>query len=226
MIWAFGDSFTWGYGCKPGWSFTDTDVTERFEKLGKTFHHYPKYYVEHKKENDKIWVEWLGEWFNEEVKNVSKSGASNDKIFDWVIENFEKIKEKDKVIIGMTTWSRNDVPINNSWVSIVSGFEQEGLDVYADNISKENVWETIVNYQYFFSQSTLWRDRWKSRFDFIVNQLLKKKCQVFLFQIQESPATNIQTIRQETGIPDDHFSFTGHKKFAEIIYKKFTTSLI
>lgn len=226
MIWGFGDSFTWGYGCNPGWSFTDTDVTERFEKLVKTYNPMPEYYAKYKKENDKIWIEWLGEWFNEEVRNVSKSGASNDKIFDWILENFEQIKENDKVIIGMTTWGRNDVPINNSWVSLVSRFDHEDINSQQIKGSDENIWETIINYQYFFSQSTLWKDRWKLRFDFIVNQLIKKKCQVFLFQIQEPPAINMQTIRQETGMPDDHFSFNGHKKFAEIIYRKFTSPLI
>ena len=59
MIWAFGDSFTWGHGCRPGWGFTHTDYP------------IPEYYLKYKKEGDKIWIEWLGEWFDEEIRNIS-----------------------------------------------------------------------------------------------------------------------------------------------------------
>ncbi len=221
MIWGFGDSFTWGYGCRPGWGFGHTDNP------------IPEYYVKHKKEGDKVWIEWLGEWLNEDIKNVSQSGASNDKIFDWVLDNFEQIKENDKVIIGMTSWARMDVPINQSWMSILSMLEDRGeknLRNHLKNyVSEEKFWDTIIDYQYFFSESPLWIDRWKKRFDFIITELHKKKCQTISFQIQEPVVLSMQTIWQDSGIFDYHFSFNGHKKFAEILYKKFTlpsTSLI
>jgi hypothetical protein len=79
MIWGFGDSFTYGFGCRPGWSYNSPDSS------------IPEYFTKYKKEGDKIWLDWLGEWFDEEIKNISKSGASNDKIFDLVLENFEDI---------------------------------------------------------------------------------------------------------------------------------------
>jgi hypothetical protein len=214
MIWGFGDSFTYGFGCRTGWGFDNTDNP------------IPEYYIKHKKEGDKIWIEWLGEWFNEDIKNIAQAGASNDKIFDWMLENFEHIKENDKVIIGITNWGRIDVPINQSWKSILSAWEYGGLENKKHSDIDDKFWEVIINYQYFFSDSPLWKDRWSTRFDFILKQLNKKKCQIILFQIQEPLVLSIQTIRQEIGIPDDHFSFGGHKKFAEIIYRKFTAPLI
>jgi hypothetical protein len=218
MIWGFGDSFTWGYGCRPGWGPLNEDDL------------IPEYYTKYKKEGDKIWLEWLGEWFNEEIKNVSRSGASNDKIFDSVLENFDDIKDHDKVIIGMTTWGRTDVPTNYGWVSLLSAWEYGGMktlkESISNNISDDKLWETIINYQYYFSNSSLWEQRWSTRFNFIIKQLKKKKCQTILFQIQEPIVLSMQTIRQETGISDDHFSFGGHKKFAEVLYKKFSLPLI
>ena len=214
MIWGFGDSFTWGHGCRPGWGFGHTDNT------------IPEYYIKHKKEGDKVWMEWLGEWLNEEIQNVSQSGASNDKIFDWVLDNFEQIKENDKVIIGMTSWARMDIPIYQSWISIISMFEDRGeknLRNHLKNyVSEEKFWSTIIDYQYFFSESPLWKDRWEKRFNFIIKELNKKKCQTISFQIQDPIVSNMQTILQDSEIFDYHLSFNGHKKFAEILYKKFT----
>lgn len=216
MIWGFGDSFTWGYGCRPGWG--------PFNQDGPL----PEYYTKYKKEGDKIWIEWLGEWFDEEIRNISQSGASNDKIFDWVLENFEQIKENDKVIIGMTSWARMDLPIDHSWMSIVSMFEDNGEQILRNQLKRqfveEKFWDTIINYQYFFSDSPLWKERWETRFNFIIKELNKKKCQTISFQIQDPVASSMQTIWQDSGIYDYHFSFTGHKRFAEILYKKFTTS--
>jgi len=218
MIWGFGDSFTWGFGCRPGWNPFNQDYP------------LPEYYIKYKKEGDKIWLDWIGEWFNEEVVNISESGASNDKIFDMVLENFEKINEHDKVVIGMTTWGRTDVPTGNTWKSLLSAWEYGGMKILKENVSNyvsnDELWETIINYQFFFSNSPLWEIRWRARFNFLVEQLNKKKCQTILFQIQEPIVLNMQTIRQETGMPDDHFSFNGHKKFAEILFRRLTTSLI
>jgi hypothetical protein len=218
MIWGFGDSFTYGFGCRPGWAFNSTDSL------------IPEYFTKYKKEGDKIWLDWIGDWFNEEVKNVSQSGASNDKIFDLVMEYFDQINENDKVVIGMTTWGRTDVPTDQTWSSLLSAWEYGGMktlkEKVTNNILDDKLWETIINYQYFFSNSPLWEKRWRKRFNFITNQLNKKKCQTILFQIQEPIVLSIQTIRHETGIADDHFSFNGHKKFAEVLYKKFTLPLI
>lgn len=214
MIWGFGDSFTWGHGCRPGWGFGHTDNP------------IPEYYIKHKKEGDKVWIEWLGEWFNEDTKNIAQSGASNDKIFDWVLDNFEQIKENDKVIIGMTSWARMDIPVYQSWISIISMFEDKGeknLRNHLKNyVSEEKFWDTIIDYQYFFSESPLWKDRWEKRFNFIIKELNKKKCQTISFQIQDPIVSSMQTIWQDSDIFDYHLSFNGHKKFAEILYKKFT----
>lgn len=211
MIWGFGDSFTWGFGCREDGPL-------------------PEYYTVYKKPGDKIWMEWLGEWFDEDIMNISQNGASNDKIFDWVIENFDNFKENDKVIIGMSIWGRMDIPMDDEWISIMSAWEYGGLlgleRQVRRNLIDEKFLETIVNYQHFFSQNKLWEKKWRLRFDFIVNQLKKKNCQTLLFQIQEPIVLKQHNIKQDSGIMDGHFSFTGHKKFAEILYKRLSSNLI
>lgn len=212
MIWGFGDSFTWGHGCR-----ADGPNSE--------------YYHNYKKDGDKIWLEWLGEWYGEDVKNISMCGASNDKIYDWVLENYYQIKEGDKVIIGMTIWGRIDIPINNEWVSILSILDGKRNAKVVETLVNsfdldENLRHTIIDFQYHFSSNDLWEKKWKQRFDFLIKLLNKKGCKTMLFQISEPIVIGMETISKVSDIPDGHFSFGGHKRFAELVYKKLNPTLL
>ena len=96
ILWTFGDSFTFGHGCRP-----DAPTNE--------------YYYNYKSESDDVWPNLLGQKLNVEVKNLGKCGVSNDFIIDSIIDNFDMIKPNDVVIIGKSFYQRFDVPkLNNN----------------------------------------------------------------------------------------------------------------
>ena len=102
-LWTFGDSFTFGHGCR-----LDGPLSE--------------YCLNYKKEGDDIWPNHLGKLLNLNVKNYGKCGASNDFIIDSIINNWDSFKENDYVIIGISYHNRFDVPINDSVLSLTPNF--------------------------------------------------------------------------------------------------------
>jgi hypothetical protein len=192
-LWTFGDSFTEGYGC-------------RMED---------EYYKNYWKSGNKIWPLWLSELLDVKLVNCGIGGYSNEKIFDSIIDNWLQIKKNDYVFIGFTYPHRFDVPIHNKLKSIVHDFR--------DNDLTKEKFETIVNFQYYFSDNILYRDRQMKRFEWIKNLLQKKECKLVVIWDVQVDLKNLETITGATNgkIKDGHLSYTGHKSLAEIFYKKY-----
>jgi hypothetical protein len=98
-LWTFGASFTSGDGCVETLGIRDGDI---------------KYYNEYKKSDNDIWPNILGKMIGFNVKNIGKSGASNDYILDSIIDNFDMIQSNDVVIIQKTAYQRFDIPNLNT----------------------------------------------------------------------------------------------------------------
>jgi hypothetical protein len=73
-LWTFGDSFTWGYGCK---AYNNKKSFKNYLDTSKL-----------------IWPEIVGSKINLEVSNYAKSGATNDYILDTILKNFLNFKKK------------------------------------------------------------------------------------------------------------------------------------
>lgn len=203
-LWTFGDSFTFGDGCRG-------DI---------------RYYNEYKELDSDIWPNILSKTIGCEVKNIGKSGASNDYIIDSIIDNFNDIQSDDIVIIGKTFYQRFDVPKLNSnefyttiaeelpWLSII-------FNKNKDNKDKLEI-ETILNYVVLFSDNLLIKQRQDKRFNFIEDQLKNKINKILVWDVNSKLRTSVETISQHTKgkIKDYHFSFNGHKTFSELLYKK------
>jgi hypothetical protein len=208
-LWAFGDSMTFGHGCN-----VDCKSNTRLE------------YLPYKKEGDDIWSNHLSKLLNYDVINLGKNGASNDYIFGSIIDNFDYINEGDIVIINMTLHGRIEVPIGDEIVNALSSYENEmkifGYDGGGDRQEKI---ETIINFQYHFSNHQFYKDRHIKRFNFIKNRLLneKKVKYVYLWSLEEADSgiySSFQTIDKATNgvVKDTHFSFNGHLNFAHFLY--------
>jgi hypothetical protein len=208
-IWGFGDSFTFGHGCRPD----GPNVA---------------YYYGHKKENDKIWLDWLGEYMNMRAINLGICGASNDTILDSIIDNWENIKNDDIVIIGITYNGRFDIPINNRLQSVLWDWEERLPIIDKDkNFRKEEI-ETVLNFKYYFSNSELYKNRQLKRISFIERLLKSKNIKCFTWDVKSYVIfDSIDTIKNDTNglIDDSHFSFKGHYDFANIIHKKITNNM-
>jgi hypothetical protein len=203
-IWCFGDSFTAGHGCIPGY----------------------QYYDEYRTDGDMIWTEHLSKSTGLEVINLGKMGYSNYSIFDSIVENYQKIKKNDIVIIGKTFPGRFDIPYNNQLKNVFSSIEKTDSLVERElsEFSGE-VLETIINFQYYFASNKLYKKRQDNYFQFITN-LLKDTIEVK--QIIEWDISNIKFIHgfdtiindSNSKIIDYHFSFKGHKEFSEWVLLK------
>jgi hypothetical protein len=211
-IWGFGDSFTFGHGCRP-----DGPIAE--------------YYNEYKKPEDKIWLDWLGDYMNMRPVNIGECASSNDSIIDRIIENWYNIKEGDFVIIGITFYTRFDVPINKKLSAGYIDLQIEEENILngnkLNNLTKEQV-ETILNFRYHFANNELYKNRQLKRFSFIKQLLKEKNIKYFIWDVHQfARFDSINTIKEDTNglIDDSHFSFKGHYDFANIVYKKITNNM-
>jgi hypothetical protein len=199
-IWGFGDSFTFGHGCRP-----DGPLTE--------------YYNEYKKEGDKVWIEWLGEWMGMKTENRGSCGVSNEYILDSVIESYNSIEKGDIVVIGTTLWGRRDIPIENRWLPMLSIIEVGGEVTGVNTMCIEDR-SAIVEFQLRFGEHPLWKDRAMKRFGFLKEILDNKGIQTLIWHINDKVSLSMETIESVSPYKDCHFSFGGHKRFGEYLHKR------
>lgn len=221
-LWTFGDSMTYGFGCN---SACSSDVAVN--------------YLPFKKEGDDIWSNHLGKLLNYNVKNLGKNAASNDYIFDLIIDNYDFIQSNDIVIINTTLYGRMEVPFETGTYNILSGYEGEkvnpntgltdrdsqlfGIKIQTKEENDEKI-QTLVNFQYYFSNHEFYKIRHKKRFEFIKNLFIKEKKIKFFYmwslEDDDGIYASFQTITQATNglVNDPHFSFNGHFNFAHFLY--------
>jgi hypothetical protein len=213
-LWTFGDSFTAGDGCVENIPIRDGDF---------------KYYNEYKQLDSDIWPNILGETIRYNVKNMGKSGASNDYILDSIIDNFNMITLDDVVIIEKTFYQRFDVPkLNSDEFQTIYG---EALYIMDTDLKKNKYnkdkleIETILNYGVLFCQNSLFQERQNKRFRFIETLLKLNVKKILIWDIDSDLRKSIETISRHTKgkIKDYHFSFNGQKEFSELLYKKLYT---
>ena len=205
-LWTFGDSFTFGHGCRPDGPL-------------------PEYYNNYKTESDNVWPELLGEMTNMKVKNFGKCGASNDYILDSIFENWDNFKQGDLIITGVTYHDRFDVPLKDNLISIFWDWDKY-VDVSEKELYKKEERETLINFQYFFANDEFYKKRHLKRFNFIDKILKESKINSFVWDVNfYQYMKRFEKIAHATNgeIEDYHFSFKGNKDFADMLYKKLIT---
>ena len=205
-IWGFGDSFTFGYGCRP-----DGPLVE--------------YYNEHKRDGDKVWLEWLGEWRGLNTQNLGLCGASNEYIFDSVLDSSKNIISGDIVVIGTTLWGRRDIPIEDRWLPLLSIVEAEGEVTGVNTMSVEDR-SVLIEYQLRFGEHPLWKDRMSKRFSFLKETLHRREIQTLIWNINDEVSRRTEKIKEVSQYNDSHFSFAGHKAMGEYFDKRLKGELI
>lgn len=206
-LWTFGDSMTFGHGCNSN-CVSDTKIE----------------YLKFKKDGDDIWVNHLSRLLNCEIRNLGKNGVSNDYIFDTILDNFDNIKQDDIVIINTTLYGRIEVPIGDSLCNVLSSYE--GAKNIINNSEDKNELEkieSVINFQYHFSNHQFYKERHKNRFQFLKNRFVndKKIRFFFMWSLEDDDGLyrSFQTIKDHTNgnVDDTHFSFKGHLDFAHYI---------
>ncbi len=194
-IWCFGDSFTYGHGCRP-----EFDYCQKY-----------------KKDKDDLWCNHLGNLLNMNVINNGVNGCSNDIIIDLIMNNYQKIESNDVVIIGKTFSYRYDIPAfntDNDWVSAHDV-------IYHKEKYNEEQYETILNFSYHFAKDKKYKNRQNNRIDFLISLLNERKVKTLLWSVEDD-ILFYDRIRDATNgkIDDAHLSFKGHLQFYQWIYQK------
>ena len=137
-LWTFGDSFTWGHGCKEDKS-TDKNSFYNIK------------YCDYINPSKQIWPEHVSEKIKYELHNYGVNGTTNDSILDNVLKQFNNFKKNDIIIIQISTSGRYDFPFVKSQ-KMMGGWNEEPRDyiydtnnlspyflktIFVDNILKE-----------------------------------------------------------------------------------------
>jgi hypothetical protein len=156
-------------------------------------------------DNDLVWPEIVANKLNLELINRGMGAFSNDKIIDTIIEDYNLINKNDLVIIGTTFYNRFDIPDNNTL-----------LTLSPTNLPDNN--QELLLHFISIMDSNLLKERHKLRIDFLRQQIMNKeaKCLVWEVKTQWNVYENIK-IATENKIKDLHWSYKGHKDFANYL---------
>jgi hypothetical protein len=169
--------------------------------------------IKYKKSNeDKIWAEIVASKLNFKLKNIGVGLFSNDKILDSIIENYEYINKNDLVIIGNTFYSRFDIPYDGKLITLSP-----------TNLPENN--NKLLNDIIVLMDNELLKNRQLNRILFIKNLLEKKNVKCIIWEVEEEwiKYENIKDITNGK-IHDFHWSYKGHKDFADYILNKLNIS--
>jgi hypothetical protein len=207
-IWAFGDSYTYGFACREDCPSYITG----------------EYYNNYKTHTSDIWINLLSNKLDYIPMNCGISGASNELILDSIIENYHLINENDYVIFNKTYNSRMEVPYKKDWIPVFHNFiKNDWWNKTQSSKFDEETTYTIIDFQYKFLKNTLYKKRHDIRFNFIENILSQicKKCIVWDVT-DKTFIDSFETIRQHTNgnVNDGHLSFNGHSQLFNFFLNK------
>jgi hypothetical protein len=161
-----------------------------------------------KSENDLNWPELISKKLKFKLLNLGYGGYSNDKIIDSIIENYEYINKNDLVIIGNTFYSRFDIPYDGKLITLSP-----------TNLPKDD--NKLLKDIIVLMDNELLKNRQLNRILFIKNLLEKKGAKCIIWEVEEEwlKYENIKDITNGE-INDSHWSYEGHKSFANKILNK------
>lgn len=205
-LFTFGCSFTHGNGCL---------ITDAYRKAYR------------KNEDDLIWPEIVANEIGYRLYNYGIGAASNDVIFDTIIERFDEISEGDIVIIQKTFTHRFDIaptrkknyPYFKKFVTITPN-SHETLKYEGYTTSEID----SILYNTWLMDNELNDMRADDRFNFLKKLFLLKgvkKC-IYWDIIKYIDKNIYERIQEATNdkIIDAHWSYNGHRDFSKIILNK------
>ena len=203
-LWVFGDSFTKGNGCLAN------EVYTKYKKSDK----------------DIIWPEIISSKLNIPLVNIAMGMFSNDKILDTILEFYNSIYEGDLVIISKTFFTRFDIPSKNGkyFMTLSAGVDNSYLSTQHFVTYTEEELNTLQNIAIIVDNKLI-LERWNFRFNFLEQLIRKKGVEVLVWNV-EDVFRDYETIQDATNneINDGHWSYKGHKDFADFILSKIAGS--
>ena len=213
-IWFFGDSFTNGDGCIP-----NNDAS---------------YYEDYPELRDRIWTNLVTEKLSGDEMNFGESGGSNDWILNTIIDNLHLIEDTDVVFLSDTQPSRHLIPrVHDNIIHCFAPNQESVWDWHIKNRSdtiKPKNWKsmkrTLVDYTYYYRHNyfDLWESYYDDRFSNLQKYFDKRgiKNYRWSYKLWYEKQINFELINDHIPtIHNYHFSWKGHKQFADHIYTNF-----
>jgi hypothetical protein len=171
----------------------------------------------YKNHEDYHWGEIIASKLNLNLINLGVGSFSNDRILDKIIENHHIIEEGDIVIIGKTFYNRFDIPNKdiNLGFTTVTPLSYEPLLKFGftpEEAKSIILFLTVIDDKNFVNRANL-------RYKFIKDFLYLKKIKNCVFWEVEDLWKTFENIKTATNnkINDNHWSYKGHKDFANYI---------
>lgn len=200
-IWFVGDSITYGYGCRPGYDY--------------------EYYNLTYKEGDKTWTKIIADYFKMEENDLSQVAGSNPYTLKTLITNLKNFKSGDVVVIGTSPSHGVLVPSTKyNKITSTNGLELKHLLPFPPERKK-----AIEDWRehHILPYEKLWDAHYIEAFKDISVELINRGVITIVWEYKLWKETEFETIITHTKgkIKDKtHFSWKGHKDFAEVIIPK------
>jgi len=206
-IWFFGDSFTYGDGCLPGF----------------------EYYENYKSDDTRIWTTRVANEYNLLEKNLSERGCSTPMIINTLINNLSNIKKDDTVILSDSLPTRTlGVNSKRRKVELVTTdiFEtHHGLDNFFEyEIERESFLNYIINN--ILPYEAIWKQFYEKQILSLQTELLNRGVHFYFWShsMWALRKDSFISISQDTNykIEDGHFSWKGHSQMTKIVLDAIT----
>lgn len=209
--WFFGDSFTYGHGCKPGY----------------------EYYDKHPNDIGNIWTEIIAEELGLEEKNFGIPGNSNPNLIKQILENLVNFEQGDIVILSNTLPIRSVLynHASNEIAPITSDLavwpdKNPGGEHFLDRFYKDKT-ESIQFLDYLYSFKLPYEKHWT---EYYLKQILGIQSFLVKFNVEAyfwayetwvapSPYEIISNATKGK-IIDGHWSWKGHKEFSNYLLER------
>ena len=200
-VWFFGDSFTFGEGC--------------VNEVNGQPHPYLKRHPE-----GKLWTDIVGDFLNRDKVNLGVSGCSNQHVLEEMVLYLPKIKRDDIVIVGTPIGARYKVYVGhdlNKFLHINQGsFDQTSRKIeitHDESYNKElnGVLEKYL-YEYIMPSSYTYESHYTNLIEKILIELNNRGVHTLLWDFNEFGKH--ERIREVTDIDDYHWSWEGHRTWA------------
>lgn len=194
MIYFFGDSFTKGDGCNPGFEYYNLP-----SELPK-----------------KKWTEIVSDKLNEPTKNFGKSGAGSQWIYNKLTYYLDVFKPNDYIFVTDSIFIRQLGIVKDRVETVGPSYQFETKER-----EEGNTLNLIYNIHPFESQ---WNAYYIKHFEKIEKYLNSRGVNTLFTHYREfmfEPDKYMNIVTETSGkIDDNHFSWKGHQQFSEYITNK------
>ena len=203
--WYFGCSFTFGAGCIPG----------------------AEYYDNYYKPGDKHWTTIVSEALSIEEINKGQNSASNMFILNSLASNIQDINSGDFVVIGMTDPSRVGFYHSNTDNSVKQmsaiAFDQVYPEGRFSRYMSEREFKAVQEYGICLQGPN--EKRYESYYERIFKSyctlLNKNNIQTYMWGFSNWTDHETITYATKSKVHDRHWSYKGHRTFAEEVLRSF-----